>query len=201
MMQLDEITIDDFRRAKFKGDRSVIKTDDDLSEVEVVYYDIAGLFETEDFNRVSHINYLSTRNNSVEFFCKLQIEFLIEFSVPYISGFEFIKKFGYNLKWEKDHLDFLSQIEKIRKREKKFIDQLEGAINELEEYRSKNKKEDGVKKEVTIGSFLNTLFSLRKCGFQFDNKSTSMEELAYMIKYQIDKNKAEEAKIKSLRHK
>ena len=98
MKLLDEITIDEFRMAKFKNDRSIV-SESELRDLEIEYYDIAGLFKTEDFSRVSHINYLSTRNNSVEFFCKLQIEFLVEFKVPYSIGFDFIKKFGYNLKW------------------------------------------------------------------------------------------------------
>lgn len=198
MKRLDEITIDEFRIAKFKNDRSVV-SEDELKDLEIEYYDIAGLFKTEDFSRVSHINYLSTRNNSVEFFCKLQIEFLVEFKVPYSIGFDFIKKFGYNLKWNNNPIEFLSQIENIRRKEKKFISQLEDAIKELGDYRLNSGK--GGKEEVTIASFLNTLFYLRKCGLQFDNKSTSMEELAYMIKYQIEQNKKDEAKIQSIKNR
>lgn len=198
MKLLDEITIDEFRMAKFKNDRSIV-SESELRDLEIEYYDIAGLFKTEDFSRVSHINYLSTRNNSVEFFCKLQIEFLVEFKVPYSIGFDFIKKFGYNLKWNNDPIEFLSQIENIRRKEKKFVSQLEDAIKELGDYRLNSDK--GCKEEITIASFLNTLFYLRKCGLHFDNKLTSMEELAYMIKYQLEQNKKDEAKIQSIKNR
>ena len=198
MKLLDEITIDEFRMAKFKNDRSIV-SESELRDLEIEYYDIAGLFKTEDFSRVSHINYLSTRNNSVEFFCKLQIEFLVEFKVPYSIGFDFIKKFGYNLKWNNNPIEFLSQIENIRRKEKKFVSQLEDAIKELRDYRLNS--DNGGKEEVTIASFLNTLFYLRKCGLHFDNKLTSMEELAYMIKYQLEQNKKDEAKIQSIKNR
>lgn len=198
MKLLDEITIDEFRMAKFKNDRSIV-SESELRDLEIEYYDIAGLFKTEDFSRVTHINYLSTRNNSVEFFCKLQIEFLVEFKVPYSIGFDFIKKFGYNLKWNNNPIEFLSQIENIRRKEKKFVSQLEDAIKELRDYRLNS--DNGGKEEVTIASFLNTLFYLRKCGLHFDNKLTSMEELAYMIKYQLEQNKKDEAKIQSIKNR
>lgn len=185
-MAFEDYTIKQFMKAWFKEDYSEISQ----SEFKLVYdeyIDASGLFVSEDFDKVSYVNFLLNRINSVKIFLELQIKYLEEFEVPNVEKFSFLKKFGYSLKWNNSCKDFRNQIESIKSKEIKYVTKLNSSIKEIEEKKEKdkaNKKEPS--KKDSRNSFIRMLNSLGKNGFRIDNEKTTVEELALMIKQQIE---------------
>lgn len=176
----EDYTIKQFENAWFKNDYSELSKDN-FDIVYNEYVDTAGLYEAEEFERVTYIHYLNGRINSIKLSIALQKEFIELFDTPYLD-FSVFSKFGHSLKW-KDKKDFISQLDKVELKEKKFISQLEIKKKELLDSRKKK-----IAKEVTIKqtreSFVRTLISLRKIGYKIDNFKTTVEELALVIKQQ-----------------
>lgn len=185
-MAFEDYTIKQFMKAWFKEDYSEISQ----SEFKLVYdeyIDASGLFVSEDFDKVSYVQFLLNRINSVKIFLELQIKYLEEFEVPNVEKFSFLKKFGYSLKWNNSCKDFRNQIESIKSKEIKYVTKLNSSIKEIEEKKEKdkaNKKEPS--KKDSRNSFIRMLNSLGKNGFRIDNEKTTVEELALMIKQQIE---------------
>lgn len=182
MKTYEDISIEEYINAKWRGDISVISPEE-FVEIETQYIDTAGLYESAEFEKVSYIHYLNNRKNSIALSIRLQREFIENFNIPYVPELGFFKKFGHTVKWNNDITDFIEQLRRIESKEKKYISQLEIAIKELTDMREK--KEKGVQqKKQTRGEFVSTLISLGKCGYRIKRKETSLEELAYMIKQQ-----------------
>ena len=195
-MAYENYSIKQFMSALFKADRSVMN-EDEFNIVYTEYIDTAGLFESEEFEKVSYIYYINNRINSIKIAIRLQKEFLNNFDLPYIEGLSFFKKFGHTLYWTnpkdtRDHetrrSDFFKALDKIEAREKKYITILETSIKDLTTYRlKKNKKETTV--QQSRAAFIRTLNTLGKIGYKIDTEKTSVEEYAYMIKQQTEDNK------------
>lgn len=186
-MAFEKYTIRQFISAMFNNDRTVM-SDEEYDIVYTEYIDVAGLYESDEFNKISYIHFLSNRVNSIKLSIDVQLKFLKEFDVPFINGFTFLKKFGYIVKWEENKQKFINKLQDIENNEKKFISQLEGKIKDLTDFREKkNKSKKPV--EQNRGSFIKTLNSLGKIGWKIDNDRTTVEELAWMIKQQTEENK------------
>lgn len=190
-MAFEKYNLEQFIDALYSGNRSVI-SEEELSVVYSEYVDIAGLFDTEEFEKICYIHFLENRINSLKIATKLQVDFLEEFGIPYIQNFEFFKKFGYNLVWNNKD-GFLSQIEKIKNKELKYIPRIESSIKELNTIReNKNKiKQKEQTQQEKRGSMIRTINSLNKIGYSINKKETTVEEFAYMIKQQTEESKSE----------
>lgn len=184
----EEITIKQFEVGYFKKDYSVF-TKEQIEESYTEYIDTAGLFETEEFQKVTYIHYLNNRLNSVKLSVKLQKEFLSEFGVPFVPELQFLKKFGHRIYWDdkKGAENFIEQLDKCVSRDNKYVSILESKIKELTQTRAKN-----INKERTVeqsrGSWIRTVNTLGKI-FSIDKDKTTLEEYSYMIKQQTEDNK------------
>lgn len=190
-MAYELYTVQQYMDALYKGDRSVM-SEEILKEVNTEYIDTAGLYETEEFQKVSHIHYINNRINTIKLEIALQKRFLSEFGVPFINQFEWFKKrFGHRLVWKCNELDilecqddFLEQLKKIELKENKYISTVEKDIKELIEMRDKKNSKKVSSNEESRGSFIRTLISLRKLNYVIVNTVTTVEELSWMIKMQ-----------------
>lgn len=183
-MKFDKYTIRQFFNAKYNDDYSVLSKED-LDEVNSEFIDAAGLFESEEFKKVGYIHYLNGRVNSIKMAIRLQKDFLKEFGVPYVDDFERFKHFGHILFWDGKPEEFLKALSRIESKEKKYITQLEISIKELIDLRKNKKKSE----EMTRKDFILLIFSLGKEGWNIDQDNTTVEQLAYIVKSQIEKNK------------
>lgn len=184
-MYFENYTIQNFMDAKYKGKRDIM--DDAMFKcVETEYIDKAGLYATEEFDKVSYIHFLSNRVNSVKLSIKLQRDFIDNFEVPYTPELKFFEKFGHNLYWGKDKDKFLEQLKRIELKENKYISKLESELKALTDMRAK--KNSGEKTlEQSRESFVRTLNSLGKIGYKIERNVTTMEDLSYMIKDETKK--------------
>ena len=183
-MSFENYTIKEFIDAMFAGKRDVI-SEEELGIVYSEYIDVAGLYDLDEFNRVAYIQFLNNRINSIRMAIELQRTFLVEFSLPYKPNFSFFKKYGYTLEWHGHPIDFLMQLKDVEQRERKHIAKLEIKMKELiDERKKKNTKETTTKEKR--GNFIRTLNSLGKVGYKIDNFRTTVEELAYMVKEQME---------------
>lgn len=184
-MAFENYSIEQFMNAWFKKDYSVID-EKEFQTVYSEYIDVSGLYETDEFEKVSYIHYLNNRKNVMKLLIEFQKKYLSELLIPYQDQSVF-NKYGYFLKWNGSIDNFLKQLKKIEISEARFSSQLEIKIKELEEFRQKKGKS---KKEQTLEearkSFIRMLISLRKMDYKIDNKTTSVEELALIIRLQCE---------------
>ncbi len=185
-MAFENYTVRQFMNAWFKGDRSII-TEEEYNNVYLEYIDAAGLYQSEEFERASTIHYYNNRINSIKIAIRLQKDFINNFEIPYLTGIPFFKKFGHILYWNNDIQDFILQLDKVEKKEKKYISLLEGKIKELIDEKAKNNTKEHTVKQ-SRESFIKMLNSLGKIGWKIDNDKTTVEELALMIKQQTEDN-------------
>lgn len=199
-MAYEKFTVGQFMNAWFNEDYSEISKDE-WPIVYAEYIDTAGLFISEEFDKVAYINFLNNKINSINIAIDTHRKFLETFGVAYSLGFPFFAKLGYIVKWNNDKQDFLNQLAKIELREKKNISQLEISIKELDNIR-KSKEQENKEPEQTLKekrlSFLRTFNSLNKIGYRIEKNSTTIEEYALMIKQQIEE--VEEVKSKYNSH-
>ncbi|TXI13244.1 MAG: hypothetical protein E6Q68_01655 [Polynucleobacter sp.] len=181
-MAYEKYTINQFMKAWFNNDYSEMSKEE-LEVVRTEYVDAAGLYNVDSLNKVSYIHYISNRINSIKISIKLQREFLMEFGMPYIPHLSFFRKFGHNVKWNADKIDFVKQLNIVENKEKKYIIKLESAINEFKEHQRKNAKDADVNPRR---SFIKTLNVLGKSGYRIDKNETTVEELAIMISQQSE---------------
>lgn len=182
----EDITIRQFIDASFKGDRSIMN-EDQFKLCTTEYIDTAGLFESEIFTKECYIQYLTNRINRVAISIETQRKFLKQFGIPYHPNFEIFSKLGYNILW-KNKTDFLKKLKQIESMETPYISQLELKVEELEKYK-KSKGTETKSEKLSRGSFIQTLNSLGKIGWKIDKDKDSVEDLAYMIKQQLEDNK------------
>lgn len=186
MIDYEDVTVKQFKKAWFKGDRSFLN-DEDFKNVYTQYVDTSGLYESEEFNKVSYIYLLNNRINTVTLFVKLQKEFIEEFDIPFLPSFAFIKEsLGIVFEWRENKQRFIKDLEKALKKENKYktvIDEEESEL--LEMRRLKNRKEFTLKE--TEASFNKMIYSLRKQGNPIHLEETNVQELAVIIKEEKDK--------------
>ena len=193
-MAYENYTIRQFKKAWFNEDYSEI-TKEEFDKVYTEYVDTAGLFLTEQFDKVVHVHYLNNRINSIALAIKLHRDYLDHFGLPYIEGLGFFSKFGHNIFWSNDEkisLEqkkewFLTSLNRVELKEKKYISMLEIEYKGLIDMNLKK-----VKNEVTTkqsrGSFVRMINSLGKVGYKIDEDKNTVEDLAYMIKQQSEEN-------------
>jgi hypothetical protein len=186
-MPFEKYTIRDFINAMFNGERSIMD-EDTLQTVYTEYVDVAGLYETADFNLSVYINFLTVRVNMIKKSILAQKQYTEEFGIAYLPGINVFKQYGHKIKWTNKE-DFFKSLDKMETREKVYISQLEAKVKEREELREKNNKGEVVSEKLKRGSFIRTINTLGKIGYKIDNDKTTIEELAYMIKQQIEESK------------
>lgn len=192
-MAYEKYIVKDFMAAWFDKDYSVISKED-FDIVYAEYQDTSGLFISEDFEKRGYINHLSQRINYVKLFIRLQRDFMRDFDKPFLRSDEILSlkgEYGYNLKWNDDLQDFEEQLKKIESREIKYTSTLEAKIKELNDSRKAIEKkvkveEDDESLRKSRLSFIRMLNSLGKIGFKVDKMTTTVEELALMIKQQLE---------------
>ena len=185
-MAYEKYTIRQFYNALYKQDRSIIRTNDELSVVNSEYINQSGLYDEEEFHRTASIYYLNNRINSIKLAIRLQKDFLKEFDVPFLKELKFFKKFGHSIQWRGDREDFLKRLKTIEEREAKYEDELEAKIKELKTKRHKKENPQFQSNE----SFIRTVNTLNKIGFKVEWNDTTVEEFSIMIKQQTEENKA-----------
>jgi len=191
-MAYEKVTIEEFMEAWFEQKNERL-SESDFKIVYAEYLDASGLFMSDDFEKRSLIHHLNSRINYVKMFIRLQRDFMKEFDMPFIRDFESFKDtYGYVLKWKGDLKEFESQLKKIETRQIKHDSFLEEKIQELNEHRAKMQQTKKDEPEVDLKksrmSFIRMLNSLGKIGFKIDKKTTTVEELALMIKQQLEEN-------------
>ena len=187
-MAFENYNIRQFINACFNNDFSEI-SEDDFSIVYSEYLDESGLFMSDSFEERGAIHRLNSRINYVKLFIRLQRQFIDEFDMPFIRDFENIKNnYGYSLKWNNDKDDFEKQLSKIEMKEVKYEDTLKKKIDDF--VKKNSDKEDKKDKEVKLSrtSFIRMINSLSKIGYRIDKDKTTVEELAIMIKQQLEEN-------------
>lgn len=192
-MAYENYNIQQFMNAWFKKDYSEL-SEEEFKVVYAEYQDTSGLFITEDFERQSYIHHLNSRINYIKILLVLQRRFIVDFGMPFIRDFEYLKQqYGYVLIWDGNIDNFESQLKKIESREIKHTSFLEAKVKELHDSRKENQnkgapddnEESLIKSRL---SFIRMLNSLGKIGFRVDKKDTSVEELSLMIKQQLEEN-------------
>lgn len=182
----DKITIRQFEMGYFDSDVSEF-TPEQITEAYTEYIDTAGLYETEEFQKVTYIHYLNNRLNSVKLSVKLQTEFIQEFGIPYFPELQFLKKFGHRLNWNNDAKDFIKQLNSCIQRDNKYISILESKLKELKESKEKKQKKQSTENQ-SRASWMRSVNTLGKI-FTIDKDKTTLEEYSYMIKQQTEDNK------------
>lgn len=184
-MLYDKYTVRQLRDALFDNDRSVM-SEEQFNIVYSEYVDTSGLYDAEEFSKVSYIHYLSNRINSIKLAIKLQRDFFNNFDIPFVNELKFFKKFGHNVYWDaKNPQKFLDQLKMIEKREERYNDELENKIDELVKSRLKKSKKEVTEKQ-SRESFIRNFNSLGKAGYIIDKDKTTVEEYALMIKQQTE---------------
>jgi hypothetical protein len=179
----EDISIKTFIKAWFNEDRSEL-TKEQFDEVYNEYINTAKLFESEQFAKVSYLHYVNNRINSISIAIDLQRKFLKTFDVPFEENLKFFMKFGHRLIF-KDKESFLQVLNRIELKEKKYISIAENTLKEIISNKSKKSKGEFTLKQ-SRESFLSMLNSLGKIGYKIDKDTTTVEELALMIKQQSE---------------
>lgn len=187
-MAYENYNIKQFEDAMFKGDRSVMN-DDVYNEVYSEYVDTAQLYEEEEFNMITRIHYLNNRINTISIGIRLQRQFIEEFDIPCLSGFEVFKKNGHMLYWTGDKEKFMETLRRIEVKDKKYISEVENNIKTLTEFRKKKGLKDEQPVKIRRESFIKTINSLGKIGYKIDKLVNTPEDLALMIKQQKEESK------------
>lgn len=182
-MAYESYTVQQFFDARYKDDRSIM-SEEVYKTVEEEFVDTAGLYNTDEFDKVSYIHFLHNRVNTIGISLNSQRDFVKEFGIAYIPNFELLQEFGYFLIWENEK-QFLDQLQSIEYCEMVFVDELQNSIKELNDLKEQSKKTRKVySKKQSRESLVRTIVSLRKLGHQIKNTETTVEELAICIKDQ-----------------
>lgn len=185
-MVADLYTIGQFMDALYKKDRSVIKTEEELLQLKNEYIDIAGLYESEEFDKVQYIYYLNGRINSMKMSIFLQRKFIEDFGMPYTPDFSKFEEYGHIVIFNGDLVNFEKRLVDIESIEKTYTSELENSLKELSDLR-KNKNKEEVTEQQSRASMIKTINSLGKLGYRISKSETTVEEYSYMIKQESEK--------------
>jgi hypothetical protein len=180
-------TVRQFMNAWFRQDYSII-SEEDFKVVRTEYIDTAGLYDESVFQKVCYIYFLNSRINSIALSIRLQKDFLKEFDIPYKPALPFLNKFGHRVRWNGDEEEFLSQLDKVEKREARYTSMIENEIVELKKLQKQakinNEEEEDIK--IVRERFIRTINTLGKIGYKIEYDGTTVEEMALMIKQQTE---------------
>jgi len=159
------------------------------------YIDDSGLYQSAEFEKYGYIDSLEKRITTVDRFIYLQTEFIKQFQVPFIPGFEMIAKFGHKLFYNVDSPDielFLSKLETIRLKEQKYKIELKKRVDELMKMREKK-----VKNELNLlqsrKQFISMITRLRQQHHVIEYKTTMVEELSIMVRDAMEEKESAKA--------
>jgi len=195
----ESVVIEAFILAWFNKDYKYLSKDD-FEKVYAEYIDVAGLYQTKEFELVTYINYLKNRIYVLKTIVYSQEMHFETFKTPYIPGLEFIKEqFGFTYEWtgnDKTFIFFLRKIENQARTKSTELKRKEFEFKTL----SDAKMEGDVSKVQSRHEFIRMLNSLNKQGYKIERDKTTIEELALIIKQvQEDSAKAESESIKQQR--
>lgn len=157
------------------------------------YADLSGLFVSREFELSIYIHSLENRINTIVRFIELQKAFIQEFSMPFVAAFPVVKKYGHSLYWNHDSPDvglFLSKLDKVSSKEKRYNVELAAKKKELFDLQRKKIKGEHNPLE-SRKQFITMLNRLAQAKFVIDKNATSVEELALMIKDMRDQQQDE----------
>jgi len=178
-------TVRQLMNAWFKKDYSEM-SEEEFYIVKTEYIDTAGLYDENVFQKVSYIHFINSRINSITLSIKLQKDFLKEFGLPYKPALPFLNKFGHRVRWNGDEEDFISQLDKVEKRESRYTSILENEMVELKKLQKETKTPEEDDDKLTRERFIRTVNTLGKIGYKIDYDKTTVEEMALMIKQQTE---------------
>ena len=182
-MIYEEVIIKDFIDAWFN--KKYNKLPKDFFEICYnEYIDTTGLFISEEFDKVGYIHFLNNRIYCIKYMIalhKLYIENLDELLLEFIDCFE---QYGYFFcgKTKDEFIIFLSEVEQGEIIQKTYLD---AAMKELDSLRKEKKKDNRSEQEVRH-SFLTMIHSLCKIGYKIDIEKNTVEDLALIVKKQMD---------------
>jgi hypothetical protein len=190
-MMCEKVVIESFILAWFNKDYEKLSKEH-FETVYAEYIDLAGLYQTKEFELVTYINYLKNRIYVLRAIVSSQKMHYEVIKTPYMEGLEFVKEeFGFVYEWtgnEQSFYSFLRKIENAARTKSTELRRKEFEFNELVEA----KMEGNVSKVQSRHEFIRMLNSLNKQGYKIERDKTTIEELALVIKQiQEDYVKAE----------
>jgi hypothetical protein len=186
-MKCEKVSINYFMEVWFEQNYEHLSKDD-FDIVYSEYVDLAGLYQSKEFELVTYINYLKNRTYVLKTIIVSQEMYFQTFKIPYIHGFKIIKdKFGYNFTWTGDETLLFSFLRKLRNDERKKSAELRRKEYEYEQLKL-TKHSDNKSLIQTRHEFIRMLNSFNKAGYKIDRDKTTIEELALMIKQVNDEN-------------
>jgi len=196
-MMCENVVIESFILAWFNKDYSKLSKED-FEKVYAEYIDVAGLYQSKEFELVTYINYLKNRIYVLKAVFYSQEKFYDTFKTPYIPGLEFIKEqFGFMYEWtgnDKTFIYFLRKIENQARTKSTELKRKEFEFKTLQDA----KMEGNVSKVQSRHEFIRMLNSLSKQGYKIERDKTTIEELALIIKSVQEENVRIEAE--SIKH-
>jgi hypothetical protein len=178
LIDYSNCTIAMFMDAAFNDARDVL-SDEDLANINNQYLDESGLYLNTDFELVASINFLQNRINCINLGLQIHRQCLKLCGVPVVDRLDYFTKWGHYLTWRDDIANFEKQLNNIETKEKRFISQINAKKKQLEDFRKIQPKQDTKQSRI---NFLRMLVSLQKLNYKIDKHSTTMEDLAIMIK-------------------
>lgn len=190
----ESVTVKQFSDAWFFGKYDTLSKEDfDICYSE--YIDATGLFSTAEFDLICYVNYLNNKVNVLKLSVSIHKQFVEEFGTPFEEAFFVFRKFGYRVTWKNSKDDFFDQLDKILKKHSKFEIELNSKKQQLEKEREKHKDDKEPDKKKSRVEFLKMLNVLAKIGYRIDKNETTVEEMALMVKQQLEEQ--EEHKLKA----
>lgn len=199
-----DCTVKQFEECRFREKYSVLVLEGDPADEELKaafeliyaqYTDLSGLFITREFELSAYIESLEKRVNTVAKFIELQKAFIHEFGRPFKPAFHLVKRYGHSLYWNHDSPDlenFMSKLEKIPLKEARYRVELDAKKKELFDLERKRAKGEHAPLE-TKSQFVTMINRLRQARNVIERNSTTVEELALMIKDARDQQEEEKA--------
>ncbi len=181
-MTFEECTLRQFMKCLFEKDFSDI-TEDEFSDIYTKYAETAKIYDADKFSQLAYVQYLSARINFIGYFIDSQLSYLDLFEVPYLPKLKELIPYGYNLKWNNSFDDFVKQCESIKKKEKRYENKLDEAIEKLNKDNDKRTEEKDPRK-----TFIKLMVQLSKVGYNIDKDRTTIEEFSIMIASQQEEN-------------
>lgn len=188
-MKCEKVTIEVFMSCWFNQDYEILSKDD-FDVVFAEYIDLAGLYQSKEFELVTYINYLKNRIFVLKTIVASQEMYFDVFKTPYMIGIELIKEqFGLVYEWDEDERTFRSFLRKLENNARSKSTELKRKEFELDKLKEEKDKGD-VSKVQSRHEFIKMLNGFSKTGYKIDRDKTTVEELALMIK-QVQEESAE----------
>lgn len=186
-MIIEDLIISIFMEAWFKENYDRLSKQD-FEQAYAEYMDVSGLYKSKSFQELSYINYLSIRVASLTTAVNVERDFVNTFGAPYEPGFSFFKRYNYNLFWNGDKEQFLNYLLKIETKELKYKKEL---VNREKTFVTESAKKVVQQKSLmqTRHEFIRNISTLGKNGYKIERNSTTVEELALIIKESLEEVK------------